>query len=46
MTYEPDIFEHKINAEDRALIIGSDGLWSKMSNEEVADILNTIYKQR
>ena len=46
VTYEPDIFEHKITAEDRALIIGSDGLWSKMSNEEVAEILNTIYKQR
>jgi len=46
VTYEPDILEHKISPSDRALIIGTDGLWSKINNQEVADILNHIYKQR
>lgn len=46
MTYEPDIFEEIISGEDWALIIATDGLWAWVSNEEVGDILTTIYKQR
>ena len=41
----PEVFEYKITAEDRAIIIASDGLWEYMSNKEVTDVVKkTINK--
>jgi serine/threonine protein phosphatase PrpC len=45
ITYEPEICEYKIAAEDRAIIIGTDGFWGKVTNEESAEILNYIYQK-
>lgn len=39
VTAEPDVQEVKINDEDKALVVGSDGVWDKLSNEEVARIV-------
>jgi serine/threonine protein phosphatase PrpC len=38
----PEVFEYKITAEDRAIIIASDGLWEYMSNKEVTDVVKKI----
>eukprot|EP00826_Nyctotherus_ovalis_P060970 TRINITY_DN8625_c0_g1_i9.p1 TRINITY_DN8625_c0_g1~~TRINITY_DN8625_c0_g1_i9.p1 ORF type:complete len:358 (-),score=54.73 TRINITY_DN8625_c0_g1_i9:66-1139(-) len=39
VTAEPDVEEVKIRNEDKALVVGSDGVWDKLSNEEVARIV-------
>lgn len=38
----PEVFEYKITAEDRAIILASDGLWEYMSNKEVTDVVKKI----
>lgn len=32
----PDIMSHKINDDDRYIIIASDGIWEWMENEQVS----------
>ena len=41
LTSEPHIIEASIRPEDRILIIASDGVWEKMTNEEVMRIAFT-----
>ncbi len=40
----PEVTEYKIEDEDRALIIASDGIWEYMSNEEVTDIVGRLFE--
>ena len=42
VVYNHEVFEYKITAEDRAIIIASDGLWEYMSNKEVTDVVKKI----
>ena len=43
---EPEVKEYKVEKEDKAIIIASDGLWEYVTNEEVTDIVkNLIYKK-
>merc|ERR1712039_946310 len=35
---EPDVFQHKLEAEDRCAIVASDGVWEMLSDEQVAQI--------
>ena len=35
---EPDINEYKLAKKDKRLVIGSDGVWDRLTNEEVCSI--------
>jgi len=39
----PEIIEYNINDETKYMIIGSDGIWEFMDNEEVMEIANEYY---
>ena len=43
VTHKPEIFKYKIKKSDKFIIIGCDGLWDVMSNQDVTNfILNKI----
>lgn len=42
--YEPEILDYQITSEDRFLVIGSDGIFEFMPNEEVVRIVVPFYK--
>ena len=39
MTSKPDLFSYSLKPEDKCLIIASDGIWTFLSNEEVAGVV-------
>ena len=43
VVYEPDVFKYELKESDKLLIIGSDGLWEHLSNEEVINIVGNCY---
>ena len=43
---EPDVFEYKIEHDDKCVIVASDGLWEYLSNKDVMDIVNGIYSKK
>ena len=45
ITAEPVVTHHKREDEDRFMIIASDGLWERISNQEVVDIVAKTLKQ-
>jgi len=36
---EPDVYEIRVKPEDRVLVIATDGVWDKLNNEEVGEIV-------
>lgn len=40
---EPEVLEKELEAEDKALILASDGLWEFFTSQEVAQIIGTYY---
>jgi serine/threonine protein phosphatase PrpC len=39
VVYEPEVFRYELKSQDKILIIGSDGLWEQLSNEEAIKIV-------
>lgn len=39
---EPEVFNYDIHADDKLLIMASDGLWEFMSNQEVVDFIARV----
>ena len=37
--YDPDIFKYELKENDKVIVIGTDGLWDQLTNEEVIDII-------
>ena len=46
ITAEPVVTEHKVQGTDKFLILASDGLWERMSNEEAVNIVAECIKTR
>jgi serine/threonine protein phosphatase PrpC len=45
LTSEPDVTEHNIVPEDRAIVLGSDGIYDFLSNEEIANTIMKFYPE-
>ena len=43
--YEPELFEYELGNEHRIIIVGSDGLWKYMTNDEAIVIASKIYDE-
>ena len=41
--FEPEVFKYELKKQDKIIIIGSDGLWEQLSNEEVMHIVGNCY---
>lgn len=37
----PEVFSRKIEPQDKFIVIGSDGIWDSLSNDQVVDMLKT-----
>ena len=38
--YDPELFRYELKENDKVIVIGTDGIWDKLKNEEVIDIIN------
>ena len=43
VTFEPELFKYDLEIGDKIIIIGSDGFWAYLRNEEVIDIVSHYY---
>jgi len=41
----PEVFSHVVSAEDRFIILASDGVWEFLSNDEVVSIIDSFYSK-
>ena len=37
--YDPELFRYELKENDKVIVIATDGLWDKLTNEEVIDII-------
>lgn len=40
VTHEPEIIKHKLTLNDLIMVLGSDGLFEYLSNDEIIDIVS------
>lgn len=45
VTAQPDVVEHHITSEDEFVVLASDGLWDKLSNQEAVGLVYDTVKQ-
>jgi serine/threonine protein phosphatase PrpC len=45
VSQDPEITEFTFTTEDRILVVGSDGLWEFISNQEIIDMLVPYYEK-
>ena len=38
--YDPEIFRYELRPNDKVVVVGTDGLWEQLTNEEVIEIVN------
>ena len=43
VTYEPEIFKYELKDKDKIIILGTDGLWEILSNEEAIEIVGDCF---
>jgi serine/threonine protein phosphatase PrpC len=43
---DPEIIEHKLSKDDRAIVLASDGVWEFLSSEDVMNILIPYIKEK
>ena len=46
LTAEPVITSHQVTEGDKFLILGTDGLWERMSNKDIVDIVGRHYSEQ
>lgn len=42
---EPDIYEYTLSKEDKFIVIASDGIWEYMNNDDVMNIIISVYEK-
>jgi serine/threonine protein phosphatase PrpC len=45
VSYEPEILEYSITPDDRFIVLGSDGIFEFLSNEDIVKIVVPFWKQ-
>ena len=45
LTAQPEVTQHPLTAEDEFVVLASDGLWDKLSNEEAVGLVHDTVKQ-
>ncbi len=45
LTAQPEVAQHQLTAEDEFVVMASDGLWDKLSNEEAVGLVHDTVKQ-
>ncbi len=45
LTAEPEVTQHQLTAQDEFVVVASDGLWDKLSNEEAVGLVYDTVKQ-
>ncbi|DBA85833.1 TPA: hypothetical protein ACH3X1_005382 [Trebouxia sp. C0004] len=45
LTAQPEVAQHRLTAEDEFVMVASDGLWDKLSNEEAVGLVHDTVKQ-
>ncbi|DBB06962.1 TPA: hypothetical protein ACH3X3_009613 [Trebouxia sp. C0006] len=45
VTAQPEVSQHQLTAEDEFVVVASDGLWDKLSNEEAVRLVHDTVKQ-
>jgi len=43
ISHQPDIYEYRITGTDKFIVLGCDGLWDVLSNEDVHNFVNNNY---
>ena len=43
--FEPEVVKYELKKQDKILVIGTDGLWEELSNEEVMNIVGNCYSK-
>ena len=43
VTYEPEVTKYKLKKEDKIIVIGTDGLFNCLTNDEIIEILGKFY---
>lgn len=46
ITADPEIVQHKIREGDQFIIVASDGLWDKFSNEEAVSLVGNFFQEQ
>lgn len=45
LTAQPEVSQHQLTPEDEFVVVASDGLWDKLSNEEAVGLVHDTVKQ-
>lgn len=45
LTAQPQVTQHELSAEDEFVVLASDGLWDKLSNEDAVGLVSDTVKQ-
>ena len=45
LTSQPEVTQHELSAEDEFVVLASDGLWDKLSNEDAVGLVSDTVKQ-
>lgn len=45
VTAQPQVLQHQLSSQDEFVVLASDGLWDKLSNEEAVGVVNDTVKQ-
>ena len=45
VSYKPEIIKYKLNINDKIIVIGTNGLWKSLTNEEVINIVGKFYME-
>jgi len=46
VTHMPQVYKYRISSQDKFIIMGCDGLWDVVSNQEAVNFINTLFNKQ